>query len=362
MIRDAAGSAAVILVVDDQADNVRVVGQLLAHAGFDVVPATSGHEGLNLAQGDPPDLVLLDMRMPGLNGFQVLNALQENVATRDVPVIFLTGDVERESLTRAFGAGAVDYITKPFMPDELLLRVRTHIELKQSRDALRRIASEKQSLAETVAHDLRNYFTNILFAADMLREPGASEESRLRLIDSICASGDAGVLFLQALLDQQSAQAQAGAVEQLDASELMMQAVDLLKRQASAKSIRIAVEAEASLTLLGHRAGTLHVLQNLLSNALKYSPVRSDILLTARSVDQRGQICVHDRGPGISEADRSRLFQRYVSLSARPTQGESSTGLGLALAKQRARSMGGDVRYADREGGGSVFTLDLPLA
>jgi two-component system, sensor histidine kinase and response regulator len=302
------------------------------------------------------------MRMPGLNGFQVLKALQENASTRDVPVIFLTGDVERESLTRAFGAGAVDYITKPFMPDELLLRVRTHIELKQSRDALRRIASEKQSLAETVAHDLRNYFANILFAADMLREPGMSEESRLRLVDSICASGDSGVLFLQALLDQQSAQAQANAMEPLSASELLRQAVDLLKRQALSKSIRIDIQHGDPMLLLGHRTGVLHVLQNLLSNALKYSPPGSDILLCAVQVDQRGRLSVLDRGPGISEPDRARLFQRYVSLSARPTQGESSTGLGLALARQRARSMGGDIWHTEREGGGSVFTFDMPLA
>jgi two-component system sensor histidine kinase/response regulator len=362
MLSEATATAPVILVVDDQADNVRVVGQLLAHAGFEVVPAMSGQEGLDLAMADPPDLVLLDMRMPGLNGFQVLKALQEDAATRDIPVVFLTGDVERDSLTRAFSAGAVDYVTKPFMPDELLLRVRTHIELKQSRDALRRIASEKQSLAETVAHDLRNYFANILFAADMLREPNTTEESRLRLIESICVSGNSGVLFLQALLDQQSAQAQANATERLSANELLLQAVDLLKRQALAKSISITIDAEEDMMLLGHRAGILHVLQNLLSNALKYSSQDSEILLTASRHAQRGRLSVLDRGPGISQADRSRLFQRYVSLSARPTQGESSTGLGLALAKQRARTMGGDLWYSDREGGGSVFTFDLPLA
>jgi two-component system, sensor histidine kinase and response regulator len=352
----------VILVVDDQVDNLRVVGQLLAHAGFDVVPALNGQEALDLASGDPPDLVLLDMRMPGMTGFQVLKALQDEPLTRDVPVIFLTADSERDSLTRAFGAGAVDYITKPFVPEELLVRVRTHIELKQSRDTLRRIAIERQQVAETVAHDLRNYFSNILFAADMLRNPDQPEQSRLRLIESICSSGDSGVMFLQAFLDQQSPQSQVTAVEQLPAEELLNQVAELLQRQAQAKSVSIRIEVAEPIVALGHRAGAIHVLQNLLSNALKYSPIASEVLLIASRHGNHCRFSVLDRGQGISKTDQSRLFQRYVRLSAQPTQGESSTGLGLALAKQRARTIGGDLRYEEREGGGSLFTFELPLA
>lgn len=352
----------VILIVDDQPDNVRVVGQLLAQAGFEVVPAMSGKEALELVAGEPPDLVLLDMRMPGMTGFDVLKALQEAPATRDIPVIFLTADVERDSLTRAFGAGAVDYLTKPFVPDELLVRVHTHIELKQSRDALRRIAVEKQEIAETVAHDLRNYFANILFAADMLRDSKLPAEGRLRLIDSICSSADSGVLFLQSFLDRQSEQAQSVSVEQLSAAELLGQVVDLLKRQAQAKAIRVKIEITEAITLLGHRAAAIHILQNLLSNALKYSALATEVELVAARFGKRGRLSILDRGPGISKSDQLRLFQRYVRLSAQPTQGESSTGLGLALARQRARSIGGDVWYDARDGGGSIFTLELPLA
>jgi len=352
----------VILVVDDQAANVRVVGQLLAQAGFEVVPAMSGQEGLDLARADPPDLVLLDMRMPGMTGFQVLQALQDLPTTQDIPVIFLTADIERDSLTRAFGAGAVDYITKPFVAEELLVRVRTHIELKQSRDALRRIAAEKQQVAETVAHDLRNYFANILFAADMLRDADLPVASRLRLIESIRSSGDSGVLFLQAFLDQQSEQAHGTSVEPLPAILLLRETFDLLERQARAKNIAVRIDVAEAVILLGHRAGATHVLQNLLSNALKYSPIGSEVVLTASRTGKRGRLLVLDRGPGICKGDQPRLFQRYVTLSAQPTQGESSTGLGLALAKQRARTMGGDLWYDDREGGGSIFTFELPLA
>ncbi len=356
-----ARQAPIVLVVDDQPANVRVVGQLLTRAGYEIVPALSGEEGLVLATETAPDLVLLDMRMPGLTGFDVLQALQALEATREVPVIFLTADDERDSLTRAFAAGAVDYIVKPFVAEELLGRVRTHIELKQSRDALRRIAVERQQIAETIAHDLRNYFTNILFAADMLRDPDLPVETRLRLAESIRQSGDSGVLFLQAVLDQQGQEAQGVTLTRLDARKLLVETCELLHRQAQAKDINFEIRVPEPVLVVGQHAGAIHVLQNLVSNAVKYSPPGSEVVLQAMRYGNAGRLSVLDQGPGISKADQARLFQRYVRLSAQPTQGESSTGLGLALAKQRARTMGGDLWHDVREGGGAVFTLELPL-
>ncbi|MFT3807946.1 response regulator [Arenimonas sp.] len=352
----------VVLLVDDQPANVRVVGQLLARAGFDVVPALNGEDGLALATDRAPDLVLLDMRMPGLGGFEVLQALQALPATREVPVIFLTADDERDSLTRAFAAGAVDYIVKPFVAEELLGRVRTHIELKQSRDALKRIANERQQMADTIAHDLRNYFTNVLFAADMLRDPDLPLDTRLRLVDSIRQSGDSGMLFLQAVLEHQGHEAQGVALARLDSRILLEDVAALLEPQARAKGIAIEVRAQEPVQVLAQQAGAVHVLQNLLSNAIKYSPPQGEVTLQAIVYGRGGRLSVMDRGPGVSKSDQAKLFQRYVRLSAQPTQGESSTGLGLALAKQRARTMGGDLWYDPREGGGSIFTLELPLA
>lgn len=352
----------VVLLVDDQPANVRVVGQLLARAGFDVVPALNGQDGLALAAERAPDLVLLDMRMPGLGGFDVLQALQAMPATREVPVIFLTADDERESLTRAFAAGAVDYIVKPFVAEELLGRVRTHIELKQSRDALKRIASDRQQMADTIAHDLRNYFANVLFAADMLRDPDLPQDTRLRLVDSIRQSGDSGMLFLQAVLEHQGQEAQGVPLARLDSRALLADVAALLEPQARAKAIAIDLRTPEPVHVLAQQAGAIHVLQNLLSNAIKYSPPQSEVTLQAIVYGRCGRLSVLDRGPGVTQADRNRLFQRYVRLSAQPTQGESSTGLGLALAKQRARTMGGDLWHDPREGGGSIFTLELPLA
>ena len=354
----------VVMVIDDQIANVQVLGQLLTRADYDVVPVLDGREALALAGSSPPDLVLLDMRMPGFDGFQVLEGLQALPQTRDVPVVFLTADHERDSLTRAFSAGAVDYITKPFIAEELLARVRTHLDLKQARDRLARDADERQKVAEIVSHDLRNHFANILFSAELLRDPGMNDEARQRLAQSIRTSADAGVLFLQAFLDQQQDRMHEMPPQPIAARALLEEVAELLSHQSQRKNMCVRIDADAAdgMRLLAERAGALHVLQNLLSNALKYAPPGSDVHLTAARQGKYGRLTVHDRGPGISPKDRERLFQRYVRLSAQSTGGESSTGLGLALAKQRARTMDGDIWYDDREGGGSSFTLELPLA
>ena len=338
------------------------MGALLSRSGYQVLPALSGVEGLELAANNKPDVVLLDMKMPGMDGFEVLRRLREEAATRDLPIIFLTADNDRENLVRAFAAGAIDYITKPFVAEELLARVLTHVDLKKSRDALRRFAQEKQEMAELVAHDLRNYFANIIFASDLLLGESGAPPSQQRLAGSIRTSADSGMMFLEAFLEQQEHQTHGAGVEPLPVRQLLCEVVDLLSRSAVAKGIVLDLIEHEIVVVSGLRVGVAHVLQNLVSNAIKYSPREARIDITALRYGRFGRLLVMDRGPGISEADQAKLFQRFVRLSSEPTEGETATGLGLALAKQQARAMGGNLWYENRDGGGSMFTLELPLA
>ncbi len=351
----------VVLVVDDQEVNIRIVGQLLVRAGYEIVPAMNGEQALERVNAAAPDLILLDMRMPGMSGFDLLREFKKNPKTFDIPIIFLTADHDRDNVTRALAAGAVDYITKPFVAEELLGRVKTHIDLKQSRDSLQRFVVEKQQMVETIAHDLRNYFANIRFAGDMLDDPDTEAVSRPRLLESIRTSADSGVMFLQALLDHQNAQEAGVSVEKLSVGKLFAETLAVMNKMAQSKNIDVSVVLPEDFIVCGHHGGVLHVLQNLLSNALKFSPIGSEVVLSAAKFGSRARLSLMDRGPGISKPDQERLFQRYVRLSAQPTDGESSTGLGLALAKQRARTMDGDLWFDAREGGGSIFTLELPL-
>ena len=351
--------AALVMVVDDQEANVSAVGGLLARDGFDVAPCLSGKEALAGIAADPPDLLLLDMRMPGMDGFDVLDALRANEATRDLPVIFLTADHERDSLVRAFSSGAVDYVTKPFVPEELLSRVRAHTALKLARDHVQRLAQERQESLELIAHDLRNHFTNVLFSADMLasRQP---DEAGGKLVESIRSAADTGLLFLQAVLDQAAGEARGEAVEPLPAAQVVQEAVDAHADHAQGKGMRLDLQLEPGLLVRGQRMALGHVLQNLVSNAVKYAPPGSVVTVKAVTRGERARFLVIDQGPGIPEAEQGELFRRFAKLSSHPTGGESSTGLGLSLAKQKARAMGGDLWYDPAPSGGACFTLEMP--
>ena len=352
-------TGALVMVVDDQEANVSAVGGLLARDGFDVAPCLSGKEALASIAATPPDLVLLDMRMPGMDGFDVLKALRADEATREIPVIFLTADHERDSLVRAFSAGAVDYVTKPFVPEELLSRVRSHTALKGARDQMQQLAQERQESLELIAHDLRNHFTNVIFSADMLANR-SDAQGVVKLVESIRSAADTGLLFLQAVLDQAAGEARGEAVEPLPAAQVVQEVVDEFAERAQAKDMRLDLQLESGLLVRGQRLAMGHVLQNLVSNAVKYAPAGSVVTVKALAHKDRVRVLVIDQGPGIPEAEQGDLFRRFAKLSSQPTGGETSTGLGLSLAKQKARAMGGDLWYDPAPSGGACFTLELP--
>src|SRR5687768_6861214 len=181
-----------LLVVDDQPANLRVVSALLERHGYAVETADTGAGALQAVEAHVPDLVLLDMMMPGMDGFALLAELKRREGLQGVPAIFLTAAQDRDLLLRAFDAGAVDYVTKPFMPEELLARVHAHIGLKLARDRMERIARERQELVNLVAHDLKNPLSSVLFASDMLRQQACRAERVPRYLEMIHESaGDA---------------------------------------------------------------------------------------------------------------------------------------------------------------------------
>jgi two-component system sensor histidine kinase/response regulator len=354
------GTQPAILVIDDQEPNLRVVEALLTHAGFEVVAAASGADGLARLGSLPLDCVLLDMRMPGMDGFAVLEQLRAQPDTRHLPVVFLTAETDREVLVRAFEAGAVDYITKPFVAEELLARVRTHVELKQSRDALARLAMEKQQVAEIVAHDLRNYFANISFAAEMLLDDTqAPLEKRKRLAESIRASTTSGMLFLQAFLEQQSQQQRGLAVEPLPVRQLLHEAIDLLQRAADEKNITLSMHQAETLVVCGQRASVSHILTNLLSNAIKYSPDGGEVVIAASRAAGRVTVSVTDSGLGIPAAEQPHVFEKFFRAERGPAARVGGTGLGLALAHEIVVAHGGRMGLESTEGAGSRFWFEL---
>lgn len=369
MTTTTATSSGSILVVDDQPANLRVVSALLSRHGYLVITADSGEEALAIASEQAPDLMLLDMIMPGMDGFALLEQIKQRPELLRLPVVFLTAAHDRELLLRAFDAGAVDYVTKPFMPEELLARVNAHVGLKQTRDRLERVARERQELVNLVAHDLKNPLTSVLFASDILVNNGTRPERIPRYLEMIHESARDALGYIKRYLEAQAAQA-AQALTRQDAPHAVAALPEVLAwlsqrygLQLEARGLQLRVRAPSQCNPVAIDALVLRqVAENLVGNAMKYAP-GSDVEVSVRgSAPGYWQVVVEDGGPGIPADKQRELFKPFTRLSDNdPAQGLSS-GLGLSLARQIVAGAGGQLWYEDREGGGARFIVELPEA
>jgi two-component system sensor histidine kinase/response regulator len=356
-----------ILVVDDVTKNLQVVGTVLRNEGYEVMPAASGAEALKCVRAQLPDLILLDLMMPDMDGLEVCRRLKADTTTRQVPVIFLTASNETEHLVQGFEMGAVDFVTKPFNPPELLARVRTHLELERARQRLREMNEEKNEFMGIAAHDLRSPLTVIRgYTEMMLLDVEMPREKRAVLLHRIDEAARRMVEMVQNLLD-------VNAIERgemnlklapVDLSLLLSHAVEVHRPRAAAKEQSIHLENETSgpVTVLLDTNLTAQVIENLLSNAVKYSPAGKNIYVRLRKSTDSVQCEVRDEGPGLSADDQKRLFSKFARLSAKPTGGEQSTGLGLSIVKRMVEAMHGRVWCESEPGQGAKFVVQFPAA
>lgn len=359
---DQAMAKALVLVVDDQLPNIQAVGALLVQAGYDVMPALSGEQALQRCEQRTPDIVLLDMRMPGMDGFEVCLKLHELPRTCDVPVIFLTAAHERDPLVRAFECGAVDYITKPFVAEELLARVKTHLELKSSRDRLAQLAQERAELTQVVAHDLKNPLAGILMGTETLAK-ASLDEVQVSALNAIRDSANRCLAFIDEYLGRwaQSDQLRQLPLSPLQLKPILQDALAALRPVAEAQGVGLHLSMQDDPEVIANARSVRHIIDNLVSNAIKYG-ARDSVIELEAAVGRSGllRINVADRGPGVPADQQCNLFKRYVRLPG--AEAAHSSGLGLAISKDEAERMGGHIWYEDREGGGALFVLMLPLA
>ena len=355
-----------VMVVDDQPSNLRVISALLSRQGYTVHTAESGEDALQLLERQGADLLLLDMMMPGMDGFELLEEVRQHPDWSSLPVVFLTAAHDRELLLRAFDAGAVDYVTKPFMPEELLARVQAHIGLKLTRDRLERVARERQELVNLVAHDLKNPLTSIFFASDLLITGQTREDRIPRYLQMVRDSAEDALGYIRRYLETQaSARPRA---DDASARACLAELAEWIERryalQLEERGSNLRIDELPEQTLVAIDALVLRqVCENLISNAIKYAP-GSDIDLVVRpGAPGYWELRVEDRGPGIPESQRSALFTPFFRISTGDaTTDAASTGLGLSLARQIVAASGGELRYEDRDGGGASFVLELRQA
>ncbi|HEV2692585.1 MAG TPA: hybrid sensor histidine kinase/response regulator [Verrucomicrobiae bacterium] len=363
-MRQNQGEAGRILVVDDQPANVQIVGVVLGKLGYEIIAAADGPTALKRVALRLPDLILLDMLMPGMGGCEVCEQLKANPDWKDIPVMFLSAADDKDLIVRALDAGGVDYITKPFNHAELIQRVKTHIALKTARDQLKQLAEDKDELLGILAHDLKNYLGGINMSAElMVGQIEKYKDDRItKLVNNMVRSSGSAMAFVKEFLANSTADHGLTLKSTpVNFKEIAAAVVEQYQEAAARKDIIIQTDfLEEDTRVLADMSALDQVLDNLVSNALKFSPPDKQIYVSLQPVGNFIECVVRDEGPGFSEEDKTRMFRRYGRLSARPTGGEPSTGLGLSIVRKLVLGMGGELSFESNPNKGATFTIRLP--
>lgn len=354
-----------ILIVDDSPENLQLLSQMLNEQGYKVRAVLSGTQAVAAAQASPPDLILLDIMMPEMSGYDVCQHLKADERTFDIPVLFLSALDDVEDKIKAFTSGGVDYITKPFQPQEVLARVRTHLELRAVHLDLSRQIEERNMLiaeldafAHTVAHDLKNPLSNMLGFSDLassFHRDGKIEDIPMCL-DAIYNESLRMYRIIEALLLLASIRKEDSVdIECLDMASIVGEALQRLEHMLGEAKIVLPDEWPAAL---GHVQWVEEVWTNYLSNAIKYGGQPPHIELGGgRQQDGMLRFWVKDNGNGISPQDQERLFTPFTRLGRVHAEGH---GLGLSIVQRIVEKLGGEVGVESEEGCGSIFFFTLP--
>ncbi|MEO5958550.1 MAG: hybrid sensor histidine kinase/response regulator [Opitutaceae bacterium] len=369
-------TAGTILIVDDEPAFTALVAEILRSYDYTVVEAHSGIAALEIYASAQPDLVLLDVMMPGLDGFATCRRLKQTYGEECAPVIFFTAKSDPEGIAEGFAAGGTDYLLKPFRKSEVRARIRTHLqnrllikEQRQLAGQLRAANAAKNRFIGMAAHDMRNPLVSIRGFAEFLIDGTVGEltTKQLALASIVRATSQSMIDTLNELLDV--ATIASGELKLRLASHhlagLIATSIALTKIEARKKRARIFFEPPATTPTLPLDGDKIRqVVDNLLSNAIKYSPPGSTItvVIDAPAGAATCSLSVLDQGPGIPESERHKLFKNFGQLSAQPTLNEKSTGLGLAICAKIVEAHGGTIVAENLPTGGSEFRVTLPLS
>ena len=352
-----------LYIVDDIQENLQLLGSILKKGNFNISVARSGEQAIVGIKNKMPDLILLDVSMPGMDGFEVCEILKRDSLTAQIPVIFITARTQSEDVVRGFKVGGVDYVTKPFNSEELLSRVNTHLELKEARENLLELNATKDKFFRIIAHDLKSPFSSILGFTSLIVEniDDFSQDKIKEYLLMLNKMSQTTYELLKNLLEW--ARSQSGEItflpEQVEVVEVINDNIVLLKESAQNKSIVLTSEIEDDIALFGDKNMIKTVIRNLISNAIKFTPENGKIVIKSNSTNEGTEFSVIDSGIGISQENISKLFRLDVHHTTVGTKDEKGTGLGLILCKEFVEKHNGKIWVESEVGIGTTFKFTI---
>lgn len=358
-------NSANILVVDDNADNLKVVSNFLKTNGYNIALALNGESALKAIENNDFDLILLDVMMPGMDGFEVCMRLKEDSRMAEIPIIFLTAKVDTADLVKGFQIGGVDYITKPFNREELLIRVKTHLDLSFSKKKLIETIKTRDKLYSIISHDLRTPFSSIKILLNTIAYGAIdthSDDFKQLMITLENATNHTSNLLTNLLTWTKS---QIGNInlnfQVLAIKPIIDDCLCLYDANAKDKNIVIENMFPEHVTAMFDEITIHTVLRNILSNALKFTPNDGHISITCQTESNKVNIIINDNGVGMSQATISKIFDNNQHYTSKGTNNEQGSGLGLYLVKELIDQNNGTISVESSVGQGTTFTIALPM-
>jgi signal transduction histidine kinase len=359
-----------ILIVDDEPSSLFTLEMLLSAEPYEIALATNGQEAISQFEAVHPDVVLLDVMMPNMTGFEVCERLKSKKESRHIPVILVTALDGKEDLVRGLNSGADEFVTKPVSGGELRARVRSMLRIKKQYDEIEEALKLREDMADMIVHDLRSPLHALILYTDLLEQKLQPSAAAAQLTDKIRAQANRLNSMLTEMLVLAKMKSGKLVLDQhiVDMGTLIMNAVDDQEAASNAKRIQVAWQLPDQPVHLRLDSGLLQrTLDNLLTNAIKFSPSDSTVTIRLEHLNGSGSngasrqgACVQvvDQGPGIAEEYRERIFDRY-EIVALKSEDISQIGIGLAFCKMVVEAHGGRIFADDNEPTGSVFTMEI---
>lgn len=377
---DSNASHARILVVDDDSMNRDMLCRRLEQEGYTVSTANDGLKALEWIRTRLPDLVLLDIMMPQMDGYEVLSQMKADPALRDIPVVIVSALDETDGIARCIEMGAEDYLSKPINKTLLKARVRASLDrkrahdketlfydqLKQNFEHLKRLERLRDDLTRMIIHDLRTPLSSVISGMQTLEMLGELSPDQREVMAIALSGGETLLSMINGLLDidQMESGAMALRYTELRADELVASAVTQIEGLAEAKSLTLFREVAEDLPLFsGDEEILRRTLVNLLGNAIKFTPAQGEITVAVHLENESKSVLfsVKDSGEGIPPESFEQIFEKFGQVESRLAGRTMSTGLGLTFCKLAVEAHGGKIRVESTTGEGSTFTFSIPL-
>jgi two-component system sensor histidine kinase/response regulator len=355
-----------ILVVDNHKVNLQKIGAMLGAPGIEIVPARSGAQALKRMAARRPALVVIGGLGPDFDGFELCRLITANPEWAGIPVLIYSRAGDKGVAARAFASGAADCMDGAMDESEVISRVGVQLSRKAARDSSRQLTEEREESLGILMHDLQNHLVGMNMSADVLGDgngPVVGPRARL-MLGKISSSSSHMLSFVNRFLENASAEHQLIVkLEPVCFSEAASRSVRQFQEAARRKRLVVLASLPVEGTLVHADPNALNqVLDNILSNAVKFSPPGKQISVVVRPAPGYVECHVQDQGSGFTQDDKTRMFRRYQRLSARPTGGETSIGLGLSIVKKLVDAMCGDLVCESSAGSGARFSIRLPRA